>query len=181
MLFSRKKIIKLNFRKCEVVNIKAVPIELKDAQNYINEHHRHHQAAHRDKFRLAAMEDGKIVGVVQVGRPVSRFLDDGNTLEVLRLCCADGQKNVCSFLYSRAARIAKEMGYAKIITYILESESGTSLKASGWHQEATNVGGANWNVPSRPREVVASQLSLFPEKQKYPINEKKQRWSKQLS
>lgn len=158
----------------------AVPIELKDAQNYINTYHRHHQAAHRDKFRIAAMKDGKIVGVVQVGRPVSRMLDDGNTLEVLRLC-TNGEKDVCSFLYSRAARIAKEMGYAKIITYILESESGTSLKASGWHQEAANVGGANWNVPSRPREVVASQLSLFPEKQKYPINEKKQRWSKQLS
>jgi ABC-type microcin C transport system duplicated ATPase subunit YejF len=51
----------------------AVPMELKDAQNYINTYHRHHQAAHRDKFRIAAMEDGKIVGVVQVGRPVSRM------------------------------------------------------------------------------------------------------------
>ena len=158
----------------------AVPMELKDAQNYINTYHRHHQAAHRDKFRVAAMEDGKIVGVVQVGRPVSRVLDDGNTLEVLRLC-TNGEKDVCSFLYSRAARIAKEMGYTKIITYILESETGTSLKASGWHREVVNVGGANWNVPSRPREVIASQLSLFPEKPKYPVNERKQRWSKNLN
>ena len=55
----------------------AVPMELKDAQDYINTYHRHHQAAHRDKFRIAAMEDGKIVGVVQVGRPVARVLDDG--------------------------------------------------------------------------------------------------------
>lgn len=158
----------------------AVPMELKDAQNYINTYHRHHQAAHRDKFRIAAMEDGKIVGVVQVGRPVSRVLDDGNTLEVLRLC-SDGTKNACSFLYSKAAKVAKEMGYTKIITYILESETGTSLKASGWHCEATYVGGTDWNVPSRPREVIASQLSLFPEKSKYPVNEKKQRWSKKLN
>lgn len=129
-------------------------MELKEAQNFIDTHHRHHQAAHRDKFRIAAMEDGEIVGVVQVGRPVSCVLDDGNTLEVLRLC-SDGTKNVCSFLYSRAARVAKEMGYARIITYILETESGASLKASGWRCEAVNVGGANWNVPSRPREVVA--------------------------
>ena len=157
----------------------AVPMELKDAQNYINTYHRHHQAAHRDKFRIAAMDAGKIVGVVQVGRPVSRFLDDGNTLEVLRLC-SDGSKNVCSFLYSRAARVAKEMGYARIITYILETESGASLKASGWRCEAVNVGGANWNVPSRPREVVATQLSLFQEKPKYPENIKKQRWVKTL-
>lgn len=161
--------------------MKAVPIELKDAQNYINEHHRHHQAAHRDKFRLAAMDDdGNLVGVVQVGRPVSRVLDDGETLEVLRLC-TNGQKNVCSFLYSRAARIAKELGYTKIITYILETESGMSLKASGWKKEADGVGGTSWNVPSRPREVVATQMSLFPEKPKYLINEKKQRWSKQLN
>lgn len=62
----------------------AVPIELKDAQSYINKYHRHHQAAHRDKFRIAAMQDDEIVGVVQVGRPVSRVLDDGKTLEVLR-------------------------------------------------------------------------------------------------
>ena len=157
----------------------AVPIELKDAQNYINKFHRHHQAAHRDKFRIAAMEDGEIIGVVQVGRPVSRVLDDGHTLEVLRLCTI-GEKNVCSFLYSRAARIAKEMGYTKIITYILESEPGTSLRASGWKLEADGVGGSDWNVPSRPREVVASQMSLFPEKQKYPVGEKKQRWCKWL-
>lgn len=90
----------------------AVPVELKDAQAYINQYHRHHQAAHRDKFRIAAMQDDEIVGVVQVGRPVSRVLDDGKTLEVLRLC-TNGTKNVCSFLYSRAAKIAKEMGYSR--------------------------------------------------------------------
>ena len=157
----------------------AIPMELKDAQNYINTYHRHHQAAHRDKFRIGAMQDGKLVGVIQVGRPVSRVLDDGKTLEVLRLC-SDGTKDVCSFLYSRAARIAKEMGYKKIITYILKSEVGTSLKASGWVLKADNVGGKDWNVPSRPREVVEAQMSLFPEKPKYPVGEKKQRWEKDL-
>ena len=161
--------------------IKAIPMELKDAQSYINQNHRHHEASHRDKFRIGAEVDGKIVGVVQVGRPVSRYLDDGETLEVLRLC-TDGTKDICSFLYSRAARIAKEMGYKRIITYILENEDGTSLKASGWHLDADNVGGKNgWNVPSRPREVVAAQISLFDEKQKYPIGLSKQRWVKELS
>lgn len=158
----------------------AVPMELKDAQKYINTYHRHHQAAHRDKYRIAAMQNGEIVGVVQVGRPVSRVLDDGKTLEVLRLC-TNGEKDVCSFLYSRAARVAKEMGYAKIVTYILESEPGISLKAAGWTLEADGVGGADWNTPSRPREVTASQLSLFPEREKYPVNKKKQRWSKKLN
>lgn len=158
----------------------AEPIELKDCQAYINEHHRHHMAAHRDKFRIAAVDSEEIVGVIQVGRPVSRILDNGKTLEVLRLCTTGG-RNVCSFLYSRAARIAKEMGYEKIITYILESESGTSLKASGWVCEADGVGGGDWNTPSRPREVEPEQMSLFPTKNKYPVAVKKQRWIKELN
>lgn len=160
-------------------NMKAVPIELKDAQNYINTYHRHHQAAHRDKFRIAAEKNGEIVGVIQVGRPVSRVLDDGKTLEVLRLC-TNGEKDVCSFLYAKAARIAKELGYSKIVTYILESEPGTSLKVAGWLLEKDQVGGSDWNTPCRPRELYDSQLSLFPTKPKYPIDQRKQRWCKIL-
>ena len=73
------------------------------------------------------------------------------------------------------------MGYTKIITYILESEPGTSLRASGWKLEADGVGGSDWNVPSRPREVIETQMSLFDEKPKYPVNVKKQRWAKILN
>lgn len=108
-----------------------------------------------------------MVGVVQVGRPVSRVLDDGKTVEVTRLC-SDGTKNVCSFLYSRAARIAKELGYSKIITYILETESGDSLIASGWTLEEAKCGGGNWSCKSRPRTTTAPQCF-------------KQRWIKMLT
>lgn len=161
--------------------MRAVPLELKEAQEYIHRYHRHHEPAHRDKFRIGCADDeGNLVGVIQVGRPVSRHLDDGETLEVLRLC-SNGDRNVCSFLYSRAARIAKELGYRKIITYILESENGTSLKASGWHLEEFGVGGGSWDVPSRPRETQIYQISLFGvEKQKYPVC-KKQRWAKEVA
>lgn len=154
----------------------ATPLTLTEANKFIAEYHRHHKPVPRDKFRVGCEVDGKLVGVVIVGQPVARMLCDGYTLEVTRLC-TDGTKGVCSFLYSRAARIAKEMGYKKIITYILESENGTSLKASGWHLEKEKCGGGSWNVPSRPREVVIS--TLFGEEQKYPIS-KKQRWAKDL-
>lgn len=133
--------------------LEAVPLELKQANEFVSKLHRHHDAVYRDKFRIGAMLNGELVGVVQLGRPVSRELDNGKTIEVVRLC-TDGTKDVCSFLYAKAARIAKEMGYEKIITYILESESGTSLKAAGWHQEATTRGG-NWSCPSRPRKTTA--------------------------
>ena len=145
--------------------IKAVPLSLKEASEYVDALHRHHKPVVRDKYRVGAEINGKLVGVVQVGRPVSRYLDDGKTLEVVRLC-SDGTKDVCSFLYSRAARIAREMGYEKIITYILESEPGTSLMASGWTCEGL-AGGGSWSRPSRQRE------------DKHPL-EKKQRWAKVL-
>ena len=157
----------------------AVPIELKDAQAFINNLHRHHAAAVRDKFRIAAKTvGGDVVGVAQVGRPISRNLCDGYTLEVLRLC-TNGEKDVCSFLYSRCARIAKEMGYRKIITYILESEPGTSLKASGWVLESDNCGGATWKNCTRTKQRPV-QLSMIEQKPKYPENVKKQRWVKEL-
>lgn len=133
--------------------IEAVPLELHAANEFVAEFHRHHDPVHRDKFRIGASKNGKLVGVVQVGRPVSRMLDDGKTVEVVRLC-TDGTKDVCSFLYSRAARIAKEMGYEKIITYILCEETGASLRACGWIEEATTSGG-HWSRPSRKRNTTA--------------------------
>ena len=159
--------------------MKAVPIELKDASAFVDLYHRHNGAVIRDKFRIACEEDGKIVGVIQVGRPKARELSDGKTVEVLRLC-STGEKNVCSFLYSRAARVAKELGYEKIITYTLTSEDGASLKASGWTIDAERVGGGDWNTPSRPRES-NNQLSLFSTRvEKYP-KETKTRWKKDLT
>jgi len=135
------------------------------AKDYISKNHRHHKPPQGDIFRVAAYEDDWLVGIVMVGRPVSRMLQDGDTCEVIRLC-TDGSKNVCSFLYAKAARIAKEMGFKKIITYILESEAGGSLKASGWTCEGY-AGGGSWNRHNRKRG------------EKAPIC-KKIRWSKQL-
>ena len=145
--------------------MKAVPLERPAACEFVDKLHRHHQAAKADKFRIGAEENGQLVGVIQVGRPVSRMLDDGKTLEVVRLC-TDGTRNACSFLYSRAARVAKELGYEKIITYILDTESGDSLKATGWHKEA-DIRGKSWDCPSRPRTTTAPTCN-------------KQRWAKSL-
>lgn len=152
------------------------PVSLAQANAFIIDNHRHHDKVQGHKFSEGVYEGEKLVGVAVVGRPVSRHLDDGKTLEVTRLC-TDGTYNACSILYARCSRIAKEMGYKKIITYILDSENGTSLKASGWHLDAKDVGGGNWSCQSRPREL--TEINLFGEKQKYPIN-KKQRWCKEL-
>lgn len=160
--------------------MKAIPMELKEVNDYVARLHRHHAPVYRDKFRFGVLDDdGNLCGVIQLARPVARNLDDGMTIEVVR-CCTDGTPNACSFLYSRGARIAKELGYRKIITYILESEDGASLKASGWHLEAENVGGGSWDRPSRPRDLVDNQLSFLEQKPKY-ATEAKKRFAKELN
>lgn len=135
------------------MKFETVPLDRKEASAFVESLHRHHKPAKYDKYRVGAAINGKLVGVVQVGRPVSRHLDDGKTLEVLRLC-TDGTADCCSFLYAKAARIAAELGYSRIITYILESESGVSLKASGWQFEQITQGGT-WDNPGRPRKQTA--------------------------
>jgi hypothetical protein len=42
------------------------------------------------------------------------------------------------------------MGYKRLITYILASESGVGLKASNWIEIGKSSGG-DWNRKNRPR------------------------------
>lgn len=124
-------------------------VALADANAYVRAHHRHHKPVVGHKFSIGATLAGVLVGVVIVGRPVSRMRDDGHTLEVTRLC-TDGTRNACSFLYGAAARACFALGYRKIGTYILKSEDGASLRASGWRLIGSTPG-RSWSVPSRPR------------------------------
>lgn len=130
--------------------LSAKPISRKDAGVWVDSIHRHHMAAVGDMFRVAVVDEaGRVVGVAQAGRPVSRMLDDGETVEIIR-CCTDGTKNACSFLYSHLARAAEALGFKRIITYTLESEPGSSLLASGFVFDGL-AGGRSWNRGRRPR------------------------------
>ena len=135
------------------------PVSLAEANTFVAEHHRHHKPVRGHKFSLGCMVKGQLVGVAIVGRPVSRYLDDGLTLEVNRLC-TDGTQNACSFLYGAAAQAARTMGYRKIITYILDTENGVSLRAAGW-KCAGLAGGRMWTGKRRPSEP------LYPAQMKY--------------
>ena len=119
------------------------PITFREASDYINRYHRHHNATIGCKFCISVVdEDGQLRGVAVCGRPVSRKLDDGLTLEINRVC-TDGARNACSMLYGACVRIAKAMGYKKVITYTLQSEDGASLKASNFICEG-KAGGTHW-------------------------------------
>ena len=118
------------------------PITFRQACDFISKYHRHHSPTVGCKFCISCYDDDKLVGVAVCGRPVGRHLDDGMTCEINRLC-TDGTYNVCSMLYGACCRVAKAMGYKTVITYILQSENGSSLKASNFVCEGV-AGGTHW-------------------------------------
>lgn len=130
--------------------LRSVPMDLEGANEFVRRHHRHHGEVVGHKFSIGAVRADELVGVVIVGRPVSRRRDDGLTLEVTRLC-TNGAKDVCSFLYGCAARATFALGFKRIGTYIRKDEPGTSLAAAGWRFIA-DTPGRSWSVPSRPRK-----------------------------
>lgn len=109
-----------------------VPLTQREAAAFIREHHRHHPPSRGDVFRIGvADETGRVRGVAMVGRPVARHMADGLTLEVTRVA-TDGCPNACSALYGAAKRAALALGWRRLITYTLASESGASLRGAGW-------------------------------------------------
>ena len=131
------------------MSLELQPITYKEACKFIDEHHRHHLPPQGWKYGIAVNDGDKVVGVITVGRPVARFLDDTWTLEVTR-CCTDGTRNACSKLYSAAWRAARALGYKRLITYTLDTEDGASLKASNW-KLLHAAGGGTWDRSNRPR------------------------------
>lgn len=125
------------------------PITLEEANAFVEQHHRHHKPVRGHKFSIAVTDGNAVRGVAIIGRPVARLMDDGATLEVNRVC-TDGAANACSMLYGAAWRAAKAMGYARLITYTMPEEGGTSLRAAGWRLIG-EAGGGRWNRAVRPR------------------------------
>lgn len=116
-----------------MTKLEAVPLPLRVCNEYIENFHRHNKPVQGSKFSFGCKYKGKLVAVCVVGRPISRFKDDGYTAEVTRICVFDDAPNgVNSFLYARSWRAWKAMGGKRIITYTLQSESGCSLRGANW-------------------------------------------------
>ena len=130
--------------------LELVPTSIQDACLWVNRVHRHHRAPVGGLFAIGLAEDSEIVGVAIVGRPVARGSQDGWTAEVTRVAVQEGIKNGNSKLYGACWRAARALGYRRLITYTLDTESGTSLKAAGW-KIVGRVRGRSWDTPSRPR------------------------------
>ena len=101
--------------------LRVVPVPNNKAKDYVDRFHRHHGSSVQARFSLGVVDE-----------------------------VTDGCENACSALYGGAARVARAMGYVRILTYIREDEPGTSLRASGWRFEQA-IRARSWNMPGRPR------------------------------
>lgn len=148
----------------------ALPLELSEANALVAKWHRHHKPSQGHRFSLGVIDaNGTLHGAAIIGRPVARLAGSPrDVLEVVRLV-TDGTENCCSILYAAAARAGLAMGYRRIQTYVLNSESGTSLRAAGWIDEgAAGCGGSGWVRDGRPRRTDQP-------------TEAKRRWAKELA
>ena len=146
------------------MSIYAVPIKLNEAIEHVANFHRHNKPPIGGVFAVGASDGSQLIGVAIVGRPVARHLDDGQTLEVTRCCVvSNAPKGACSFLYARCWQAAKALGWKKLITYTLQSESGSSMRGAGWkciaELKANNEAG--WqNRPGREWQSVVGQAKF---------------------
>ena len=122
------------------------PMSIADANGFVAEHHRHHKPVRGHKFSLGCMANGHLAGVAIVGRPVSRYLDDGLTLEVNRLC-TDGTKTLAAS--SMARRRGRRRSWATIgssPTFWTRRAASASVppagSARGWRADGSGPAGA---------------------------------------
>ena len=134
--------------------LRVVPVTRDQALAHLAAHHRHHGRPQGYRFAVGVAEGDRLVGVAMAGRPVARALDNGQTIEIVRVA-TDGTPNACSMLYGACWRAARALGYTHGITYTQEGESGASLRASGWRLVAELPARKGWSGHSvaRPREV----------------------------
>ena len=124
--------------------------------------------------------DGNLVGVAVAGRPVARGLQDGRTVEITRVCLdptspATISDNAASRLYGALCRAASALGYRRAVSYTLEDEIGTSLRAAGFQAEALTAGGEHVHSDG-PRAL--DKLTLF-HAPRMPTG-RKRRWTREL-
>lgn len=131
-----------------------VPLKQRDARAFIDQNHRHNKGPRGDIIRVGVEHYGQLVGVATAGRPIARMLDDGRTLEVTRCCALEGHRNACSQMYAALRRAAKALGWRRMFTYTLASESGASLKASGWQRDCAVKPAAGWARTGRDRATL---------------------------
>ena len=147
--------------------VTIVPCRLTEAKTFVANFHRHNIPPPVSLFSLGASDGHRLVGVGIVGLPVSRVLmADGVTLEVTRCCVVDdAPRGTPSAIYGACWRAARALGYRRLITYTLQTESGASLRGAGWTMVAerkARTDAQQWtNRPGRQWQSVVGQAKMI--------------------
>lgn len=128
-----------------------VPVSRDVARDCVRRWHRHNGPPPGDLFRVGVALNGELVAVGIAGRPTSRALDDGSTVELTRVA-SSGAKHATSKLYGALTRAAWALGYTLAVTYTEASEPGTSLRAAGFRVVAQRPARPGWSSIARPRD-----------------------------
>lgn len=135
------------------MTLRLVPRTRDEAKAFIALHHRHNRKYVGDKFRVGAAWGDEIVGVAVAGKPTSRIIQqrEPQTVELIRLCVRRGApRNTLRTLHAAILRAAWALGYTRVISYTLKSESGNSMRDAGY-RVIGEIKGRSWNCRSRPR------------------------------
>jgi hypothetical protein len=130
--------------------IRRVPITLREARAFIGAHHRHNIPPKGWLCGVAVEMDGQRIAVGVLGRPVARGAQDGRTAEITRVCTVDSH-NAASMIYGALCRAAEALGYDSVISYTLEEEDGTSLRAAGFTAEEAIRARERWDYSGQSR------------------------------
>ena len=156
------------------MGLKLTAITHTTAKQFVAEHHRHNVPPYNIRFVVGVEDDtGQLVGVATASQPTARMFNNTDTIEINRTC-TNGTRNANSMLYGAMLRAAKALGFKRAITYSLVTESGASLKATGWTLDADQLRAKTWNQPNRhryDRDLFGTRL---------PPPEKRRRWVRWL-
>jgi hypothetical protein len=127
------------------------PVSYRQARDFAAAHHRHPAPPRRHRFSLGLTNrTGTLLGVAMVGRPATGYLDDGLTAEITCLA-TDGSGHACAVLLAAAWRVARRMGYRRMITSTGVEEIGAALRAAGWTAVADLPAVSGWDASGRVR------------------------------
>ena len=141
--------------------LELVPVTFADAIRFVGLHHRHSKPPVTWRFGVGLVDgSSELVGVGIAGIPKSRMLmaQDPRLVEILRVCTLQSP-NACSMLYGALCRAAKALGYRRAITYTMQTESGSSLRAAGFAVVAECESHNGWHVGES--RTYGAQLDLF--------------------
>ena len=112
---------------------------------------------HESKFNPETVSATSDYGLMQINVINHERLEEQYHCADMLNPCTNGTRNACSMLYGACCRVAKGMGYKLIITYILKSENGASLKASNFVCDGV-AGGTHWTGERNRGQDIPSEM-----------------------